>query len=424
MAASLITLSLLGAASLLGRPALATPLPEEPIVAMPAEDGAEYDGLADDDEEEEDEKKDDDLDFGGDDLDLDVFKDAGGEEEEKVKRLDQADTIEEEEDESQLDDLDFGGDQEEVFDFEDDEEEVPIGGPGQDTARIYRDYKNNIEDLGPDEEIIQWERYLEDYPNSLFLDRIQARIDELSEAQYDERVPQDGKFEGVLDAGLREIGLSVPRQLEPIDPRTKIRAGFEWGFPEYINLMADFEYQIFRPWSVHGGVRNRFTGWNLELGTRYALIKSARTNFLLTGILDFHLNTLPLYPALRPQLGLGKRFLLGKKALDIQLQGGVDLELRLEGVPMGMVLIGGGNITYQASEKVFFFVEGIVRMKNLGWEDGGSFRFPMACFGITFWMNQKNTNSASIAANAPFYTNYWGYHFGGVMGDFNFYPDF
>jgi hypothetical protein len=408
--------TLLGTLSLSIQPALAsTTLAQEPAVAFASQD---------------DEENEDDLDYGGD-IDLDVFNDAldvkeGDDELERMKAEDDLEA--EESSEESLDDLDFGAeDGGDEFNFDDDEETVPIGGPGQDTARIYRDFKDSIEDLGPDEEIIQWERYLSKYPNSLFQDHIQRRVDELTEFQYSERVPGDldEDFSDIVDAGRREIQLSTPRHLSTIDPRNKARAGFEWGFPEYVNLFVDYERQIQRKWSWHVGLIRRYTGWNIEGGTKYALVKSARTNFIVTGIFDFHLNTDPLFPALRPQLGVGKRFLIAGQPLDLQLVGGVDAELRLEN-EMALVALGGFNATFQASDQVAFFVESSVVAKDIFWDEGinsGFFRFPLFTFGITFWTGKEGNVTSSIAANAPYAYSYWGHHFGGVMGDFNWYMD-
>ncbi len=419
MTGMLTLTALLGTLSLSTRPALAdVPLSDDAIIVAFADQDDQDDDDKDDEEEE-------DLDYGGDSIDLDVFQDSLDMEEgdEAIRRMQQQDALESEESgEQQLDDLDFGGDQEDEFDFEDEyEEQVEIGGPGQDTARIYRAYSENIEDLGPDEEVIQWERYLEEYPNSLFRDHIQRRVDELTEFQYAERVPDDEGFESIVDAGRREIMLAMPRHLSPIDPREKLRGGFEWGFPEYLNLFIDYEMQIQRKWSWHVGVIRRYTGWNVEAGTKYALVKSARTNFILTGLLDFHLNTGPIFPALRPQMGVGKRITVGGMPIDLMAVGGVDVELRIS-EDMALVYVGGVNATFQASERVAFFLESSVTAKDLFWDAGGQnsgfFRFPLLTFGITFWAGEENNVTSSIAANAPYAYSYWGYHFGGVMGDF------
>ena len=389
--------------------------PPGDAVAAPVEEETAALAQSDDEEEEEEES---DEDYGGDEGRLDVFKD---EEEEGVKpeRLDEGDDLQLEGETEEKDDEDYGGDTEqEEFKFDDEDETVPVGGPGQDTARIYRDFMRDMEDLGPDEEIIQWETYLETYPNSLFKDRIQSRIDEITEGQYDERVPGSEGF-GTLDAGKREILLSAPLHLEPIDPRTRLRAAFEWGYPEWVNLIVDYERQLQRPWSVHGGVQRRYTGWSIEAGTRYALVKSARTNTLLTGILDVRGNTNPFYPTVRPQIGFGQRFLLSGRPLDLQLVGGSDLELRS---PFSIRWLLGANLTYAPSDRVAFFLESSVDAKEILWDEGESFfRFPVATFGITFALDQVAKKYATVAANAPFASYYWGYHFGGVMGDFKMY---
>ena len=113
-------------------------------------------------------------------------------------------------------------------------------------------------------------------------------------------------------------------------------------------------------------------------------------------------------------LGMGKRFEIKGNPLDIQLQAGADLEVM---TPFTIRYLGGASLNYHANEKVAFFFETNVHMKNLAWEEGGSFRFNVIGFGITFNVDPKKT--ASLAACAPYTTNYWGYHYGSIMGDFN-----
>jgi hypothetical protein len=417
MIGTLTITALLGTLAITTQPALADATSLPPVA------------FADQDDDENKDEEEGDLDYGGD-IDLDVFEESLDmtEGDDALERMKAEDDLEAQDaSEEQLDDLDFGTDEDEEWDFDDDDEEVQIGGPGQDTARIYREFGDSIEDLGPDEEVIQWEQYLRKYPNSLFQDHIQRRIDELTEFQYSQRVPDDldGSFGDIVDAGRREIKLATPRHLSSIDPRNKMRAGFEWGFPSYMNLFADYEAQIQRKWSWHVGIINRYTGWNIEAGTKYALVKSARTNMLVTGIFDFHLNSNPLFPAVRPQVGVGKRFLIAGLPLDLQAVGGVDVELRID-APLDLKAIGGLNATFAASDRVAFFVESSIVAKDFFWDAGinsGFFRFPLLTFGITFWTGKGDNITSSIAANAPYAYSYWGYHFGGVMGDFNFYRD-
>lgn len=370
----------------------------------------------DSEEDSSTKKKGDKKDPANEDIDLDMFKETETEdpmEAQPTKRLDESDKIESADPQETEDDTYKEEQKGPEFDFDEDESSVPIGGPGQDTAKIYRDYKSKVEHIGPDEEVISWEQYLAQYPKSLFKSQIQARIDDLQAGLFEESVP-GGKGFGDLDAGRREIDIANPLLIEPIDPRTRISGGFEIGFPEYKNIMVDYEHQFLRELSGHVGVRQRYSGMNVETGARWAFVKSARTKTIVSLIGDIHANTQPFYPGFRPQIGFGKRFGSEQK-LDAQAQVGVDLLLQS---PASVVTIGGGNLTYHASNKVSFFLETSVNMKNLFWDEGGIFRFNIVSFGITF--NVGKNGQATLGANAPYTTNYWGYHLGSVMADFNY----
>jgi hypothetical protein len=352
-----------------------------------------------------------------DEIDDSFFRDDE-EEEEKIERFDEADTKEEAEPDGDEDWTDSGEEPVDGDFFQEDdteETEVEIGGPGQDSAKIYRSFLNQMEDLGPDEEIISWEQYLQKYPNSLFQAKIDTRIEAISEEQFSERVSLSR--EGLVDAGQREVDLALPLLLESIDPRSKIRAGFEWGYPAYINLLFDYEKQLKREWSVHGGIRNRYTGWSLETGTRYAFVKSARTQTLVTGILDLHLNTNPVFLGVRPQIGVGKRF---GSSLDAQAVFGPDFEL---GDPLGIRWLGGANLTYHTADIVSFFAEFSAQMKHIGWEEAanGPFRFNVVTFGIK--IAPKEQTISSVGASVPASYSYWGYHYGSIMGETTYFLD-
>ena len=264
------------------------------------------------------------------------------------------------------DDADGG----EEFEFEDDlldedpGEKVGTRGAGEDTAKIYREALDEYARMGPDEEALAWERYLKKWPNSIFKDRIEQRLDELNQELYEGRL--DASYQRTGDAGKAELNFSVPLHLESIDPRTKLRMGFEWGIPNWVNLFADYERQIFRELSAHAGVRQRFTGWTFETGARYAMIKSARTQFLLTAIGDVRFNLGPTFPAFRPQLGMGKRFEFGSTKMDVNLQGGSELALiRNEaGDSVFSPASGGANIMVMPSDTVRVYVETSTYMKG------------------------------------------------------------
>ncbi len=321
--------------------------------------------------------------------------------------------------------------EEEELDFDDEgyegDTEVSVAGPGQDTARIYRDELEKVSDLGPDEESLAWERYLKKYPNSLFKSRIDARMDQLAGDMYSERI--EDSYQRIVDAGKAEIQFSQPLQLESIDPRTRIHGGFEWGFPAYINLMAGGEYQLMRELSVHGVFRSRYTGQNLEAGLRYAVVKSARTNLLVTILADGHLNLNPIHPGVRPQLGLGKRFTFGEMFLDAQLQGGTDLLFMQASDDSSMMsprLVGGASFTLAPSPDVRIFAETSTYMKGAQSDVLGSFRFNVISFGIKFMVRRSSTENkleAGAGASVPYTSNYWSHHFGSIMGDVHYYLD-
>ena len=271
--------------------------------------------------------------------------------------------------------------------------------------------------MGFEEELITWERYLERYPRSVFRERIEERIDTLNAQAYDERI--GGGFGPMMDAGRREIDFAQPVLLEPLDPRSRVRAGFEWGFPSYFNLMADFEYQVFRELSVHVGQRRRYTGWSTELGARYAVIKSVRTKTILTGIFDLHFNNDPTFLGLRPQLAFGKRFDVGG-GLDVQIQAGAEMEARENG---RLIFLGGFNAFYQASETVGVFLETSTNMKegiNSATRDFAPFAFNVLTIGMRFQPSVERTR-VTFNSNVPYFQNYWGYHYGAIQASVDYY---
>ena len=282
---------------------------------------------------------------------------------------------------------------------------------------IYQEYRKKIQELSVEDQVIQWEVYLKKYPNSIFKERIQEDIDRLQDEMFSEEL----SFEKPDDKedGDKEIYFTIPMQVESIDPRTKVRFGFEMGLPQYINLIANYEQQIKRDLSVHAGIRKRYTGWNLEVGSRYAFIKSARTNLLVTGLADLRFNANPGFPAFRPQIAAGKRFFLPNDFfIDAQAQMGTDL-IFYQGVQP--VLIGGFNATFAPSETIRIFLEGSVYMKEFAFDQG-----PFAFNTVTFGMKvvDKNTPNRFVAgagASVPAYYKYWLGHLVRLWGTSIFY---
>lgn len=313
---------------------------------------------------------------------------------------------------------------EDTIDFKDDEfeEDLQAGErkEGEDDSRIYRDAVERMKRLDPDQEILEWERYLKKYPNSIFKSRIQTRIEELSTSLFDTNLGASSEG-GLLDAGAAELRFAQPMLLVPVDPRTRLRVGLEWGFPNWISFQGDYEHQLKRNLSVHGGVQRRYTGTSIEAGARYALIKSARTNTLLTGILDARFNTNPAFGALRPTVAFGQRFNV-LSGLDTQVQFGVDLPFGYGDV-FQPIYQGGLNVSLAPAEIVRVFAETSTNFKA---SDVGVFSFNVVTFGIKFVKRKgKNTDlfDGAVGASLPYGSHYWAYHAGAVEANANFYFD-
>jgi hypothetical protein len=358
-------------------------------------------------------------DKGNDKGDGDLLEEEETEEEKKAReeaakaRLQEADKIEKNDDESELDKIEGGTGKDDLLGGEGTDQ---INQKGQDTAEIYRKAAAEYSELAPDEEMLAWDRYFQKYPKTLYRSQIEKRLDELEAQLYEER--RNSGEEDRLDADKREVPISQGLLIENINPRSRFSGGFEWGLPDYINLMLDYEHGIRRDFSVHGGIRNRFQVWNFEFGARYSLIKSSRTKTLVTAIGDFRMALDPAYLAFRPQIAFGK--MVG--IVDLQGQLGADLEMRSGS---SVRLIGGANVTIRPDENVAIFVETTANAKNLTWDEGGSFRFPVGSFGLKFYPKlagrPPQALEINLGASIPYATRYYRWHDGSVMGQVNFY---
>jgi hypothetical protein len=331
-------------------------------------------------------------------------------------------------DESEIDDG-FRDLEEDDTDLLGDEEIVPVS---DDTEAEFRAAQSRLSKLGPDEEMAGWEEYLARYPNSAYRSRIEARNEELMDQLYATDVRQSEQQ--VEDALTAEIDLALPLQLENINPRTHLQLAFEWGLPSYLNMVADYEHQLVRELSVHAGIRRRYSGWNLEFGPRWAIVKSTRNQMLLSAWVDVHLNTNPFYPGFRPMLAFGKVF--GDK-FHAQIQAGPDLEIRTytsadgdgNTTELQTRVVGGLNLYYAASDRVGVFGEAYTNMKIVAADnafDTSLYRFNVASFGLKFYPASKASATdkdieINIGATIPFMQQYWQYHYGSVMGQFYYF---
>jgi len=355
----------------------------------------------------------------------DDFKEKGdpSDDEPAPTRLDEADSEDNSDPDAKADDDfsdDNGGDD---LDFRDDSEQETVKArePGEDTAQLYRDFQKKVSEMNTDEEQIKWEQYLEKYPKSLFRDRIETRMDELSNEMFGERVP-GSEGTSAKDAAKREINFANGWRLMGVDPQTKISAGFEMGIPNWFGLHGDFEYQVMRQMSAHAGVNHGLGGWEISAGAKYAIVKSARTKSILTAALDVGLNTEPrnLYPTVAPTIAFGQRFDV-LEGLDVAVQMSVVPEFH---VPFNLRYTGGLTAELRANEIVYAFTETQFNFRKV---ENSLFQFNTVSFGLRFVPKKKNNDSGGgravvgIGANVPYLHDYWSLYQGAINADLNYY---
>ena len=305
---------------------------------------------------------------------------------------------------------------------------------GGDTEAIFRKEWERLGALRPDEELLGWEQYLGKYPATVFRARIQGRMEELEAALYADGTRRP-TGQAAVDAKDRQLDFAHALQLDQLNPRSRIQAGFEWGLPDYMNLFADYEKAFGKKFSAHAGIRRRYSGFSLELGPRIALVKSPRTMTIVSFWPDIRINTNPAFPSLHPTLGAGKRF--GK--LDAQAQAGVGLEVRSEATADGAGKTpqlrtrysGGVSLFYAATDTVGFFGETYLNLRPVaadGAFEGGTFNFHVATFGMKVFPKVPNRPGerpieVNAGATVPYAQKYWQYHYGSIMGQFNYYPE-
>lgn len=350
-------------------------------------------------------------------------KDSGDDDGAAPKRLETGDSDDDSDPDEKADDDFSDSNSGDDLDFRDDSEQETVKAheAGEDTAQVYRDFQKKVSELNADEEQIKWEQYLEKYPKSLFRDRIEARMDDLSNEMFSERVPSD-KDNTAADAAKRELNFANGWHLMGVDPQTKVSAGFELGIPNWFGLKGDFEYQLQRQLSAHAGINHGLGGWEISGGAKYAIIKSARTKSILTAAVDLGLNTRPrnLYPTVAPTIAFGQR-------LDV-LQG-LDLAVQVSAIPefhapFNVRYTGGFTGELRANEIVYAFAETQFNLRKV---DESLFQFNTVSFGLRFMPKKKSNDSGAgraligIGANVPYLHDYWSPYQGAVNADINYY---
>lgn len=362
--------------------------------------------------------------------DEETFEDE--EEEEEEESEEESEESEESESSEPVDDPPFEDDDEIEFEDEVNEEgsleeddlfegepdtQEQVLAPGADTAEIYRARQAEYEELGSDEEVMAWEAYLEEFPNTLFRERIETRIDELLKSQFQMRIGDD---KGEANADDEEIRLVRPAHLSNVNPRTQFLAGLEFGFPSYIRGTFDFEYAILRRLSVHGGVIGKYQGWGAEVGAKYALVKSAKSKLVFSGLLDARLNFNELFFMVRPQIGLGKSF----GPVQLIMTAGAELDTRKNGA---VGIIGGAHVSARLADAVGLFVETDFHVRNLT-RDNGVFAFNLVSLGMRFYPRFKKRPDEDplelhAVGHAAAGSRYLSYFLGSVQAQGVYYMD-
>jgi hypothetical protein len=300
--------------------------------------------------------------------------------------------------------------------------------PGVDSLETYRAQEKAVRGMAADEETMAWEAYLQTWPNSVYRTVIEDRIEALLTQSFQMRI--DGGDDGSLDADQQELLFVQPLGMTNVNPRTAVQLGLDFGFPTYIGLNADFEYAFKRNISAHVGLAGRYAGWGLDIGSRWAFVKSTKLQFVGTLVADISFsqrvsqsldgggdqNT--AYFLARPQLAFGK--IIGP--VQLLLTAGAEIGSRKN---QGVAILGGLHVGARVAEPVGVFVETDVYVRNLGREEG-VFNFSVLTFGLKFYpMAKKKGNPMEIGmgGHLPVATQYLQYYLGAVGAQGTYYPN-
>jgi hypothetical protein len=318
------------------------------------------------------------------------------------------------------------------LDPEDDEvdDATLLQAPGVDTLEIYREQEKAVRGMAADEETMAWEAYLQTWPNSVYRTVIEDRIEALLTQSFQMRI--DSPDDGSQDADQQELLFVQPLGMTNVNPRTAVQVGLDFGFPTYIGLNADFEYAFKRNISAHVGLAGRYAGWGLDIGSRWAFVKSTKLQFVGTLVADIGVsfsqrvsqslegggdqNT--AYFLARPQLAFGK--IIGP--VQILLTAGAEIGSRKN---QGVAILGGLHVGARVAQPVGVFVETDVYVRNVG-REAGVFTFDVLTFGLKFYpMAKKKGDPMEIGmgGHLPVATQYLQYYLGAVGAQGTYYLD-
>lgn len=291
---------------------------------------------------------------------------------------------------------------------DDEFEDSDADGPGAEAAtEAFRRLSTRLTEATAEERLAGWSGYLEEYPDTPFRDQVEKEMKAAEAELYGEGIETE-------QAAVRDKrGIPFPEgaTLENLNPATRVHVGFDWGIPNWINLIGDVEYAFHPQVSAHFALRKRLTGWSIEAGPRAALLKLDDPGLIVSVAADLHLGVDPALVGVRPLLMVGWRPI---DSLYVQVQGGPDFE-GISGA-WGTRARFGGNVTWRAARPVAMFIEELSEMKYFAWP-GGTFQLHLVMFGMRFYPGPKEPKREDaadvlIGGGVPLMFNYWNVHNG------------
>ena len=316
------------------------------------------------------------------------------------------------------DDFDDFDDFEDFEDLDDD-----IDALGEESEADYEALKESARKMDAQDEMAIWEKYLRDYPESIFYEEIEDRLKELGDRLYDmDDDPIGDDDEDVIHAKDAELDIVQPHAFFGANPRRGFKVMLRIGFGGYLAYRLEYEHAIKRNFSVFGNLHSRDpspsgVGANLEVGARYAIVKSVNRGVVLS-----------LGGAVRVGFDPGVRagfipfIALGLKPVDIvqfQFFFGPDFAFTPANTPIYRI---GALGAVRFSKAVGLSVEADLKAKSKAWPESNfgvpaekgtnSFFFGEAAVGLMIypWQDKRSGDdrmNLRLGVSIPFAGVYW-----------------
>lgn len=289
--------------------------------------------------------------------------------------------------------------------FDPEGDEAPAA--ANNATEAYRRLSTRLTEASAEERLSAWEAYLEQFPDTTFRDQVTKEIKQAESELYGDGI-RDEPTEVVSKRGIL---FPEGATLENLNPATRVHVGFDWGIPDWINLIGDVEYAFHPQVSAHFGLRKRLTGWSIEAGPRVALVKLPDPGLIVSAVADLHVGVDPAMVGVRPTVMVGWRPI---PTLFVQAQGGPDFE-GISGAWATRSRVGG-NVTWRAAKPVAIYVEELSELKYFGWP-GGTFQVHLVVFGMRFYPGPKepkreDATDVLLGGGVPVSFTYWDVHDG------------